>query len=71
MLRVIIQQVLEHVITNGVAHGDAIRLVKLPVDSQVDAALAIFLRRLAEARVVADDTGELIGRKAEGELSVP
>ena len=36
-----VQDVLIDVIADGVAHGDAVRLVKLPVDTQVDAAWLI------------------------------
>src|SRR5262245_30241258 len=45
------QPVREHVVGDGVAGRDPLHLVEVPVDAQVDAALAVLLRRRAEALV--------------------
>ena len=48
---------LEHVIGNPLAKLDALNFVETPVDAEVDAALTIFLGRLAETRIGACDDG--------------
>src|SRR5439155_10541349 len=48
-LRETLQEVVEDVIGNGGAAVDALVPVETPMDPQVDAALGIFERRLAEA----------------------
>src|SRR5262245_55402564 len=57
-----LEQMVRYIIADRFTDCDSARRVELPVDSQVDAALGILLGGLAEARVVARDSGKLIGR---------
>ena len=71
---------IKHVITNVVALGDGGGFVELPVDAEINPALAIFLFRLGKSRetarherahvasVVFGNAVELVGDDGEGDV---